>query len=57
MKLGPVSKLGKRNTATSKRLTMSCLQIVMSLPFFQFMTNLEQAESQIPDVWFIKHFL
>ena len=46
MKCGPVIKLDKRNTATSKNLTMvSCGQIVTSLSFFQFMANLEQSRS------------
>ena len=46
MKCGPVIKLDKRNTATSKNLTMvSCRQIVTSLSFFQFMANLEQSRS------------
>ena len=50
MKLGPVTKIDKINKTTSKKLTMvSCQQIVTSLFFFQFMANLEQSESQIPD--------
>ena len=40
MKLKPVTKLDKRNTATLKKLTMmSRQQIVTLLPFFQFMDN------------------
>ena len=50
--LRPVTKLDKRNTATSKKLTMTpCQQIVTLLSFFQFMTNLEQSGSSIPDAW------
>ena len=53
MKLGPVTNLDKRNTATSKKLMMtSCQQ--MSLSNFWFMTNLEQSGSWIPDAWFVK---
>ena len=53
MKLGPVTKLDKRNTATSKKLMMtSCQQ--MSLSNFWFMTNLEQSGSWIPDAWSVK---
>ena len=40
MKLGPTTKLDKRNMAMSKNLTMtSCRQIVSSLSFFQFMAK------------------
>ena len=50
MKLGPVTKLYKRNKITSKNLTMaSCLEIVTSLSFFQYMANLEQSGSWILD--------
>ena len=50
MKLGPVTKLDKKNKATSKKLTMmSCRQIVTSLSFSQFLANLEQSGSRIPD--------
>ena len=53
--LEPVSKLDKRNTTTSKKLAMtSCRQIVTSLSFFQFMTNLEQSGSRILDAWSVK---
>ena len=42
MKLEPVTKFDKKNTAISKKLTMtSCQQILMSLLFFLFMSNLE----------------
>ena len=55
MKLGPVTKLGKGNTATSKKFTMtSCQQIVMSLLFFRLTANLEQRGSPILDAWSVK---
>ena len=55
MKLGPVTKPDKRNTTTSKHLTMtSCWQIVTSLSFFQFMANLQSFGKWIPDAWSIK---
>ena len=51
MKLGPVTKLDKRNKATSKKkLTMTpCQKILTSLPFLQFTSNLEQSGSVTPD--------
>ena len=50
MKLGPVTKLDKRNKTRSKKLIMtSCRKIVMSLSFFRFMFKLEQCGSRIPD--------
>ena len=48
MKLGPIAKLDERKKNTSKKLT-SCQKIVTSLSFFQFMVNLEQSRSWIPD--------
>ena len=55
MKLGPVTKLDKKNTARSKNLTMaSCQQVMMSLSFYQFMANLEQSGGWILDAWCIK---
>ena len=52
MKLGPVAKLYKRNTTTSKKLTMASFQqIITALSFFQFMTDLEQSGTWIPDSW------
>ena len=52
MKLGPVTKLDKKKMAVSKNLTMtSCQQYLMSLSFSQFMADLEQLESRIPDEW------
>ena len=50
MKLGPVTKLDKRNKKTSKTLKMtSCRKIMTSLSFFQLTANLEQSRSRIPD--------
>ena len=50
MKLETVTKLDKRNTATSKNLAItSCQQIVTSLSFFQFMTNLQPWGRRIQD--------
>ena len=50
MKLGPVTKLDKRNKTTSKKLTMMpCREIVTSLSFFGFLANLEQSGGRIPD--------
>ena len=50
MKLGPVTKLDKRNKTTSKKLTMtSYMKVVTSLSFFGFLTNLEQSRGRIPD--------
>ena len=34
---------------------MSCREIVTSLSFFQFMANLEQSESRIPDTEHVTH--
>ena len=43
MKLGPVTKLDKRNRKMLTMLTMtSCRQIVTLLKYFRFMANLEQ---------------
>ena len=43
MKLGPLTKLDKKNKTTPKNVTMTlCRQIVTQLPFFQFLDNLEQ---------------
>ena len=51
MKLGPATKLYKRNKATSKKkLTMtSCQKIVTSLSFFGFLANSEQSGGRIPN--------
>ena len=50
---GPVTKLNKRRTAASKKLTIiSSRQIALS--FFQFMANLEQSRRRIPNAWSVK---
>ena len=50
MKLGPVTKIDKRNKTTSKSLAMTSFRkIVTSLSFFKFLTNLEQSGCRIPD--------
>ena len=50
MELEPVTKTDKRNKTMSKKLTMtSCRKIVTPLSFFQFMANLVQSGSRIPD--------
>ena len=50
MKLRPLTKLGKRNKATLKKLTVTlCREIVTSLSFFGFLANLEQSGGRIPD--------
>ena len=52
MKLGPVTKHDKGNTLTSKKLTTtSYQQIVTSMSFFQFQANLQPSGSRIPDGW------
>ena len=54
-KLGPVTKLDKRNTIRSINFTMtSDQQILKSLSFFQFMANLGQSRSRILDAWSVK---
>ena len=45
MKLGPVTKINKRNKTTST----SFQKIVTSLSFFKFLANLEQSGGWIPD--------
>ena len=48
--LGPLSKLNKRNTSASKKLTVTSCQQVMTSPLFSgFLANLEQSEIWIPD--------
>ena len=50
MKLGPVTKIDKRNKTTSKNLAMTSFQkIVTSLSFFKFLANLKQSGGRIPD--------
>ena len=50
MKLGPVTKLDKKNKKRQKHLTMTiCQKSLTSLPFFKYAANLEQSESWIPE--------
>ena len=54
-KLGPVTKLDKSSTSTSKNLAMtSFLQIVTLLSFFRFRANFQPSESGIPGAWSIE---
>ena len=46
-----LTKLDKRNTTTSRFDLMPFWQIVTSLSFFQFMTNLQPSKSCILDAW------
>ena len=49
MKLGPVTKIDKKNKATSKySMVTPYQQIVMSFSFFQFRDNLEHSRSRFP---------
>ena len=53
IKLGPV--LDKRNKTTSKKFDDDVMsKNLTSLSFFQFMANLEQSESRIPDAETVK---
>ena len=52
MKLGPVTKLDKRNVKKKKLTMTSCWQMLLSN--FRLMTNLEQSGSWIPDAWSVK---
>ena len=55
MKLGPVTKLAKRNKTTSKKFDDDLIsENVTPLPFFQFAANLEQSGSRILDAWSVK---
>ena len=55
MNLAPVTKIDKRNTAASKIFDDDVMSINCDiLLFFQFMVNLEQTGSQIPDVCSVK---
>ena len=56
MKLGPVTKLDKRNTETLKRfdydvMSANCDVIVF---FFRFMVNLQPSGSRISKAWSVK---
>ena len=49
MKLGPITRIDKRNKTTLKKITMtSYREIVTSLSFFGFLAHLEQSGDQIP---------
>ena len=55
MNLAPVTKIDKRNTAASKIFDDDVMSINCDiLLFFQFMVNLEQTGSQIPDACSVK---
>ena len=56
MKPRPVTKLDKGNkTMSKKNLTMtSCWKIVTSVPISQFLANLKQAGSRIPNAYSVK---
>ena len=50
MKLGPVTKLDKRNKITSKKFDSDVMSANCDVIFiFLFLANLEQSGSQIPD--------
>ena len=49
MKLGTVTKLYKKKTTRKKHEDDVISKIVTSMLFFQFMANLEQSGSRIPD--------
>ena len=50
MKLGPVTKLDKRDKATSKKFHVDVVsENLTSLSFFGFLANLEQPGVRIPD--------
>ena len=56
MKLGAVTKLDKRNTATSKKIDGDAMSSNFDVIvfFFLFMAHLQQSGSRIPDAWSIK---
>ena len=55
MKLGPVTKLDKRNKARSKKFDHNIMsRNCDALSFFQFLTNLERPERRIADACFVK---
>ena len=52
MKLGPVTKLERRNTATSKKIDNDVLQAINDvIVVFRFMANLKKSGCRIPDAW------
>ena len=47
MKVGPITKLDKKNKTMSKKLTLtSCRKIVMSFLFFGFLANWSHPEAR-----------
>ena len=55
MKLGPITKFGKRNKTPSKKIDDDVMsETFTSLSFFWFMANLEQSGSRIVDAYSIK---
>ena len=49
MQRNPVTKRDKRNTTTSKKLTMTSRKKIMTLSsFFKFMVNVGQSGTRIP---------
>ena len=55
MKLEPVTKIDKRSKTTSKNLTVtSCQQVLTSLLFFQFTATMKQSGSRILDAYSVK---
>ena len=53
MKLGPVTKLDKRNTTRLRNLTMTSFQQnLTSFSIFIFMANLQQLGSRTSEAWF-----
>ena len=54
MKFGPVTELDKKSKITSKELTMTSCQQIVTLPSFcQVLANLEHSGSWIPDREFV----
>ena len=50
MKLEPKSKIDKRNKATSKEIDNDLMSTNCdAITFFQFMANIEQSGSRVPD--------
>ena len=55
MKLGSVTKLDKRKDTRSKKIGDDFMpEIVTSLSFFQFMANMQQSGSRVPDAYPVK---
>ena len=55
MKLGSVTKLEKRKDTRSKKIDNDFMpEIVTSLSIFQFMANMQQSGSRVPDAYPVK---